>query len=809
MEEIKSYISKIARELSEKKSSSSSRHRRNTIAATSEKSINKLNKEAELKRYYHNWLTDLNKLMHNCQYRHVLQEIESKKNEYKALKNDLWKCRVLEAKAMLKIIKIKFKKYSKEIGQENSKQNCSVKYWFNNICMTLEELVLEYNFSFNKHLNYKDILILKPIENIFELYVTFIYYLILFSLKIKEIPGTLSYFAIVEKLMPYIPFISDFKSLNMIQKIYLIKIKIYIQNYDFINAYEDIIYHYSICFRGIFLVFDLNSGLSTKSIKNYEKTKKRYLYKILLNIIISFYLRGIICEHLGLYLKAIGSYRQCKWFAKKFLDDFSIKVYQFFSNLENKIHIYLEIFKDIRYLHQLKQQDFVNDEIKNKKKQNKIKSLRPYQIHSAKKFRVGNMTDKELENYLNIIGQKLLKDELNRNNNYLKKYTKISYILSTVNMIDNLLSKDFTEVLKKMDHIEVTKPEENINHLINKKLAIQRQKYFKKIGDEEIARKNKIKLIHYKANSCSSSSNFSFSKNINYPIRYYNTKSRHISSTSLYAATKNTDRLSSVNSCGNFKSIALYNNSNKKNSSNSVRIPKSSMTFLNMKKSCSTTNMTSDSMVKKHKIFKYHNNSCNTKYELNRSPSKFFKCNYKRVIKIPLNKNVFLSSFIGKKNYLDSFYEKEMTFQKNLLNAKKCEIGKKPEDFDMQKMKKFAENEFNIKYSSVFAKAQKENIISVFSKNEFNSIDQILYSDYANIKNNKRHGISNLENIINVRRHEPYTDKDLKNVPINNEEKSKILTYELEKIERRQADIQNKKRNMIVNSVKKKGKFYD
>ena len=74
------------------------------------------------------------------------------------------------------------------------------------------------------------------------------------------------------------------------------------------------------------------------------------------------------------------------------------------------------------------------------------------------------------------------------------------------------------------------------------------------------------------------------------------------------------------------------------------------------------------------------------------------------------------------------------------------------------------------------------------------------------MKNNKKLGVTNVENTSKVKSYKPVTDKDLKNVSINNEEKSKILTYECEKIEKKQAEIQNKKRNIIVNSVRKKEK---
>jgi hypothetical protein len=43
-------------------------------------------------------------------------------------------------------------------------------------------------------------------------------------------------------------------------------------------------------------------------------------------------------------------------------------------------------------------------------------------------------------------------------------------------MIDNLLSKDFQEVLKKMEKIEITKQKEEIKDLINKTIIKKRQK---------------------------------------------------------------------------------------------------------------------------------------------------------------------------------------------------------------------------------------------------------------------------------------------------------------------------------------------
>ena len=93
-----------------------------------------------------------------------------------------------------------------------------------------------------------------------------------------------------------------------------------------------------------------------------------------------------------------------------------------------------------------------NQNIANKPKKNKNISLNTNtndtQIHKKE----------HLEYYLDKIGDKLYKEEENRNNNLIKNFTKSSYIISTMTMINNLLSKDFKDVLLKMKKIEITKP---------------------------------------------------------------------------------------------------------------------------------------------------------------------------------------------------------------------------------------------------------------------------------------------------------------------------------------------------------------
>jgi hypothetical protein len=121
------------------------------------------------------------------------------------------------------------------------------------------------------------------------------------------------------------------------------------------------------------------------------------------------------------------------------------------------------------------------------------------------------MSKKQLVKALNSIGKRLYKEEANRTNNVFNKFGPNNFVLSTVNMVNNLLSKPFRDVLKKMDKVEVTKPKEEIKYLINKTLTIKRRKEFK----EEMDKRAKIR---HKKNHHSLHRNKSTSTDLNSTI---------------------------------------------------------------------------------------------------------------------------------------------------------------------------------------------------------------------------------------------------------------------------------------------------
>jgi hypothetical protein len=170
--------------------------------------------------------------------------------------------------------------------------------------------------------------------------------------------------------------------------------------------------------------------------------------------------------------------------------------------------VYNEIFSDIQ-----KKLDFKNKE---KSQDSQIKSQRIFYISKNKGLKnlLNNISDKikqtapianasnirkiskfpglgrnnsvdsrlnkiSLVKILDKIGYKLYKEEKSRNNHIFNKFGPNQYVLSTVDMINDLLSQPFKAVLTKMDKIEVTKPNEEIKYLINKTITIKKRNEFK------------------------------------------------------------------------------------------------------------------------------------------------------------------------------------------------------------------------------------------------------------------------------------------------------------------------------------------
>ena len=737
-----------------------------------------------LKEDYKQWLNDLKFLVDNKLYRQTLKEIEEKKYKYESIKNESWKFRFIKAKAILNIIKIKMRKYSNEIIIENSPQNVSLKFWYNQMFFTLEELILEFRYDINDYIDYSSKKVIEPVQTIIQYHLEFIYYLCIFSIKSNEVIPLTSYLSIVERFIPFIQFFSKIKLLNIFQNILLLKIKLLIENFDFLSAFDNIKLVFKLCFREMHLFMDIDSEiiLNYKNSLNYKRKKPNKemigFYIIIQKIILAFFLRGVACEHLGYYKKSVEAYRQCWWFSNKFMLDYNKELFKYFRNLEKKYLNYTEIFEDIykQFNHKKNLQNLNNEKNKFFKKKYVITSYKNSRYKGtnnlSQKLPLINKTNtkfksmiidsphkkEKLEILLSNIGDNLYKEEENRNNSIFKKYTKNCFVLSTVNMIDNLLSKDFKHILKKMDKVELTKPNEEINHLINWTINIKRQKDFKNLYKKEIPNK-----IEKRNNSCTE-------------LTFLNKKKF------LYKSTK-------------IPLALIKNHKSSKYEKTSSEKPK-----INNYKKLYKSKSLQNGLNSFDNILKTKSLLSTSKNDFNNTNNKASNKKNKKILKYPLNKDIFSKSLLSKKNYLDSIYEKELNFQKKLLELKGYDMQKYSDNFNAQKVINSAEKNFKILNCFAESKNTKKNLINLVKDiNEFQAFQHMFPFKKLRDRSQKLN-LSNLKNFMLL--HHIGTNKpryDPNDVAKNNEEKSKILSMECAKLE--QLEKKNKEQRKILMNI--------
>ena len=750
---------------------------------------NTLPKE-KLKEKYNEWIYDLSQIINNRLYRQTLKEIESNKYKFILLKDELWKYRLIKAKAILKIIKIKIKKHLKEIALENSKQNFALKFWFNQIYLTLEELILEFRYDLNNQINYESKEILEPIGTIIEYHFEFFYYLCIFYLKTNDIASLITVLYIVEKFLIYIPFFNKGKILYFLENIILIKIKILLENCEYLAAFEKIKILSNLCFREILLIFDYDTPINinnfTKIYNNHKKSQDKKIIgfcKIIQKIVLAFYLRGVILEQLGYFKPSIHSYNNCYWFANTFLYDYDRELYRIIKTIRTKYIMFKEIFYDIHNLIKRKKFYEKNSEINSNFiiKNYGNNSCGVYQNHNSKKTKsnrfntnipiirntkkIKNSSTKlinkkeKLETLMKDIGNNLYKEEKNRNSSIFKRFTINSFVLSTVDMIDNLLSNPFSYILKKMKKVEITKPQEEIKDLINRTINHKRRTEFKKELDKmkEKMKKEQHKKYYLRTNSCDN-------------IRIY----------------KN-------NSCFNLK---------KKNKPN-----------LEISKNEETEREKSSFMDTKNNILKEEinlfNNRIKSKLNTNKTIQKKnnnnkYKKDMKNISKYPVNKGIFSRSFLSKRIFLDSFYEKELNFQKKLLKLKGNVKDKISNKFIQQKAINMAEQEFKILKNSAEDKSKKKNLINLLKNGkDFRKLGSINYKKKA-IKNNKQSSLLNLKKYMLMNNiNNNIVEYDPLNISKFNEEKSKILNVECAELEQLQKNITSQRKILMHKGIKK------
>ena len=786
---------------------------KNELNKNNENELDDINISKDIKEEYKIWLKDLIILMNSCSYRKVLGEIEKNKNKYKLLDiQELLKYKIIKLKAIFGIIKRKLKKYKQEIKRENSYQNKSIKFWFNQIYFILEELINNFDPEKNNTINIYSIDIIKPIQNIFENYLELFYLLIIFYKEANDITPIFIYFSLIDILMPYMDYLTNYKSIYLLQKLFLFRAKIYLENRNYILTLEYQKNVIKLCFRIFLFVTNVYKGLDNIDEDKYIKSSFiKKIYNIFVNFLFAFYLRGITFEKLGYLTKALQAYKFCKWIYFKFLIDDNELLGIFLSKIQNNATIKDEIINDIKKIIEKRKNLKMNKINKKDKKlfinKNKYK-LKHNRNISYNRYNTEKFKTEDLENYLDNIGQKLYREEENRNNNLITKFTKSRYIISTITMIDNLLSKDFKNVLLKMKKIEITKPKDEIKSLINNAIIEKRRK----ILNFNIAKsrgKNSIMNQDKDINEKDNINNKSFlikneiKNNIMKKMKNYNKRKINFCINTSASINLNNYNNSNYNKNNNKNSNSLtslkISSYNKRANSTIYSARKIDKSYL--KKNLSSQDIKSNN-IKKYTLIKPKNKD--SKYT----------STMEKVIEYPIDKYEFSKSFLKKKNYIDKYLDKEIDFHKKLLNSKKYEIEKTSdiEFFNLKNIKNYAKREFDINLNMEKNKYHKENMYNLFSLLNTKQFKKNIDINKKEIKKEEESDIitTKIENdMLNARKKKhrrlgiiEINQKKL--VWQNNEGKMKKLNAECDDISHRQKKLQNKRRNIIIKIGNKK-----
>ena len=825
---------------------------------------------SKLKEDFEIWIENLNRSIHLRKYRQVLSEIECGKGNFDSIPEEHWRYKIIQLKAIFNIIKRKLKKYAFEITKETSQQNHSVLFWFNQSYILLEQLILEFRDDINI-IDLKTKEILKPIQYVFLGYIEFLYLLINYSYINGEIQNICAYLSMVDRLSNYSGYIVNINTLPLLQKIYLFRVKICLANCDFINGIKYVKKTIDLCTDQLMYIIDYDLNLD--NLEKYEQEKnnpfkinkmnKKIIEEIFVNIALAFYLRGVLSELLGNVTNAIDSYKQSKFFTTKFLKNKYYNFTMFFNALQNNGYIYLAVMDEFKELKEKKEaQSKIRQKLLEKKKYfDKIKYQKNYNKFYSNINTQQDLYKGELKHFLDYAGDILYKEEQNRHS-ILKKFTKTTYITSTMKMINNLLSKDFKNVLKQIKKVEVTKPSIEVNSLINRALIKKRQKLFNKNDEKKI--KFKKNFFNKRTQSTNYNTYGDITKTINstknrkinfknkniYNIHHminsieqnspskqnYNLKPRPFSvgsnKTKLYYRLKNRyEKLkkSRINSASSMKVVKNKMNkseqssldtldneySNKGNyfmdNNNSLCIAKNSFyiksnSIINSKrknKRCNSSYFYS--FFDKNFSLNKNRNKKNKSNEKNLSPKNYKKINIKPKKEFRIDKDNFGIDYLNKKIFLDKYCNEEIKFHRKLLKSKSCELEctKEPTEFDLKKSRRDAELTFNKIYELCKSSSNKKNIHNYLKQRNLSNTGMSGTMTTSSDFNKKV-----LYSLYQVFKEDKKEDKVLdviekKHILFNNEEKIEMLNMEYEQMIQKENEIKNKKKKLLEEIMRK------
>ena len=691
----------------------------------------KINDESQLNYFLFYFYENLSKRY----YKKTIKEIDSLlKNQDIDWYGKAWKFHILKIRAQLKIIKKKIEKYL-IVHFEKAKS----KYKINSIKKYFKHVLENLNLFIEKYSASKDNEDIIKVDNLLHCYFEYIYLYCLFNKKLGKTKEIISYLSLLIRLYNETKLIfKSERTLSHLERCLILFCQILISNHDYLSAInyiniitkiclEHLVYNVEDLSEGVF-IDDKNRPVIIKkkkdniilSLKEQEiEMEKSYgdknIKKIIVNLIILFYYRGICYENMGKINYSIKSYYQIIWLNNKFFYHSLQKSSLLFQNtLEKSIelkYILDYVMRRIRFYDRIS--FFLKRQLEKKeKKENEKDIMYKNLFNSDKLIKLENKLLNLNINEVDTINRFDIKKNIKEPNGRKREGVYKNIFMSDTRLLNSYLREDFRHIIDNMNKIKIL----DIDLTTREKM----QKLLRGIYFDQSLRKFKAKnkTINIKTNYTTN-----VTKNINVTSkiikdnkRGYNTicnakyqfNKKDIIPTDItkkkVLSSENTFRIMQMNATNNYSKKYISPDISRTNR------PKSSLVG-NREKSLETRKINTRifmpiSSAKNH--IDYKTKTIITPIEKQKHKnisSSIMKSNYNKIRtesmrlfkKIPTeNKDLnkfFNKKYLTKRNYIKFLEERDLKFQKCILKIKK-EQKPKNENLTKEKMKKKAEELF-------------------------------------------------------------------------------------------------------------------
>jgi hypothetical protein len=660
----------------------------------------------------------------------------------------IWKIYILRIRAQLKVIEKKIEKYL-ILHVEKMK----MKHKVNGIKKYLNQVFENLNIFIQKFSVSKTDEALEKVDDLLHCYFEYIYLYCIFNKKIGNIMDTISYLSLFVTLYNETKLIlKSNHTLIQLEKCFLLLIQMLISNDDFSSAINYINHTTNLCLEHLIdNVKDLSDGVFIDDKKrkividkkkdNLILSKKeeeleleraygdKNIKKIIFNLVILFYYRGVCYENMGKINLSIKCYYQCIWFLNNFFYHGLTRISTLFRNTLEKSLDFKRIVdfinRRIKFYDRI--QFFLKKQIEKKKSEEEKKDIMYDNLINGSKLK--KLENKLLNlniNEVDTVNRFELKKNVREASGRKREGIYKNIFMSDTRLLNSYLREDFRQIIDGMEQIKTF----DIDFVTREKI----QKYLRGIYFDQnlkkLRKKNKIQnyKTNYTSNVISKNKNFgtsvnimnenknksrSLQKNNSMPNTTFRKIKTNYQRKSLIPNTTTTTKRKILSPNTTFRLTQVPTSKNCSNIYIQNRRPKSSFSgkrdisygTQNMKRVFTPISTT-------RYYFDYKSNTIITPIEKNKQKNKSQRKSlyelkksyksiraqsaklFKRIPREDKNLNKFFNKkYLRKRNYIKVLEDRDLKFQKCILKIKK-EQKPKNEIFTKEIMKQKANELF-------------------------------------------------------------------------------------------------------------------